>query len=56
MATPPFLGHSRPDIPTEYRAYQAGQHIIIFRIKDTTIYVVRVLHGSMDFIDMFSSC
>ena len=51
----PGLGHARPDIPAEYRAYQAGQHILIFRVADTTIYVVRVLHGSMDFTDKFSS-
>ena len=51
----PCLGHSRSDIPPEYRAYQAGQHVIIFRAEDGTIYVVRVLHGSMDFIDKLSS-
>ena len=47
----PGLGHFRPDIPPEYRAYQAGQHIIIFRVENITIYVVRVFHGSMDFTD-----
>ncbi|MGR3318589.1 MAG: type II toxin-antitoxin system RelE/ParE family toxin [Candidatus Anammoxibacter sp.] len=35
---------------------RVGQHIIIFRVEDTTIYIVRVLHGSMDFIDKLSSC
>ena len=45
----PQIGHRRPDIPSEYRAFQAGQHVIVFRIKEKTIYVVRVLHGCMDF-------
>lgn len=47
----PDIGHSRPDIPSEYKAYQVGQHIIIFRIEGSIVYVVRVLHSSMDFID-----
>ncbi len=51
----PSLGHSRPDIPPQYKAYQAGQHIIIFRVAKSTIYVVRVLHGSMNFTDKFSA-
>ncbi|MCH8209292.1 MAG: type II toxin-antitoxin system RelE/ParE family toxin [Nitrospinae bacterium] len=45
----PKLGHKRPDIPPEYKAYPVGQHVIVFRVEDQTVYVVRVLHGSMDF-------
>ncbi len=45
----PNLGHKRPDLPPEYRAYPAGQHVIVFRVKEKIVYVVRVLHGSMDF-------
>jgi len=45
----PRLGHKRPDLPPEYRVFQAGQHIIVFRIKEKTVYVIRVLHGCMDF-------
>jgi toxin ParE1/3/4 len=45
----PHLGHRRPDIQAEYRAFQAGQHIIVFRTEKKTVYVVRVLHSCMDF-------
>lgn len=45
----PHLGHKRSDIPPKYRAFQAGQHIVVYRIKENIIYVVRVLHGCMDF-------
>jgi len=51
----PALGHSRSDIPPLYKAYQAGQHIIICRVEESKIYVVRVLHGSMNFTDKFSA-
>jgi toxin ParE1/3/4 len=46
----PGIGHSRSDIPERYNAHQAGQHVIIFRVEAETVYVVRVLHGSMDFV------
>ena len=46
----PGIGHRRLDIPERYRAHQAGQHVIIFRVEAETVYVVRVLHGSMDFV------
>ena len=43
------LGHHRKDIPDRYKAYRAKEHFIIFRVDGNNIYVVRVLHGSMDF-------
>ena len=49
IRTNPGIGHSRLDVPQRYKARQAGQHVIIFRVEAETIYVVRILHGSMDF-------
>ncbi|QPJ61305.1 MAG: type II toxin-antitoxin system RelE/ParE family toxin [Candidatus Nitronauta litoralis] len=51
----PGVGHKRPDLPPEYDAYPEGEHILIFRVKEKTIYVVRVLHGRMDFHRVFKS-
>lgn len=50
LATNPLLGHWRPDIPQTYKAYHAGQHIIVYRVQEHIIYVVAILHSSMDFI------
>lgn len=50
----PQLGHKRPDVPPDYRAYPAGQHVIIFRVEVKRVYVVRVLHGRMDFSPRFT--
>ena len=50
----PRLGHKRSDIPSEYDAYLAGEHIIVFRVEKKIIYVVRVLHGHMDFSSIFN--
>ena len=45
----PFSGHAREDIPSGYQAWNINEHIIIYRIENETIYLVRVLHGKMDF-------
>lgn len=45
----PNSGHSRPDIPRNYQVVQAGEHMIIYRVEVTKIYVIRVLHASMNF-------
>ena len=44
----PGIGHKRLDLPSDCRAFQAGQHLVIFRVEETVIYVLRILHGSMD--------
>ena len=45
----PNSGHGRPDIPVNYQVVQAGEHMIIYRVEEMKIYVIRVLHASMDF-------
>ena len=45
----PNSGHSRPDIPVNYQVVQAGEHMIVYRVEETKIYVIRVLHASMNF-------
>lgn len=46
---PKLYGHSRPDIPQIYRAYKIGEHSLIYRIEADIVYLVAILHGSMDF-------
>lgn len=46
---PGLYGHTRPDIPQTYRAYKIGEHSLIYRIEDRTVYLIAILHGSMDF-------
>lgn len=45
----PYSGHSRSDIPKIYQVVQAGEHMIIYRVEEIKIYIVRVLHASMNF-------
>ncbi|MBO3463052.1 type II toxin-antitoxin system RelE/ParE family toxin [Aetokthonos hydrillicola Thurmond2011] len=45
----PMLGHWRSDIPQTHKAYNAGEHIIVYRVVAQTVYVVAILHSRMDF-------
>lgn len=45
----PFAGHGREDLPEVYSAWNVGEHVMIFRTEESIIYIVRVLHGKMDF-------
>jgi toxin ParE1/3/4 len=45
----PFSGHIRNDIPDGYQALAVLEHVMIYRVKDKTIYLVRILHGKMNF-------
>ncbi|MEJ0027306.1 MAG: type II toxin-antitoxin system RelE/ParE family toxin [Rhizomicrobium sp.] len=45
----PTSGHACNDIRPGFRRIAAGSHIVFYRKTDAGIYVVRVLHQSMDF-------
>jgi toxin ParE1/3/4 len=49
----PMLGHQRADIPQMYKAYNVGKHVIVYRVEEQMVYVVTILHGSMDFSHKF---
>jgi plasmid stabilization system protein ParE len=46
---PVLYGHSRPDILERYRSHQVGENSIIYRMAENKIFIVAILHGSMDF-------
>jgi len=41
-------GHVRQDIREGRFSYNVGKHVVIYRIDNEGIIVLRVLHGSMD--------
>jgi toxin ParE1/3/4 len=45
----PDLGRAKYGVSGQLKGYKAGKHIIFYRLEDTTIYVVRILHGSMNY-------
>lgn len=44
----PKMGHGRSGLPAVYKIFPAGKHIVVYRVEDTTIYILRVLHEKMD--------
>jgi toxin ParE1/3/4 len=45
----PSLGHSRPDLSRNHKAYNVERHVVVYRLIGQTVSVSRILHGRMDF-------
>lgn len=43
----PESGHRRDDLPQTHRAYLVGSHLVVYRIEDDGVGVVRILHQRM---------
>jgi len=44
----PQLGRERNDLRLGYRTYLVEQHVIYYRLTDTTIIILRILHHRAD--------
>ena len=44
----PQLGRARNDLRTGCRSLQVGQHLAIYEVFSTEVYVLRILHVRMD--------
>lgn len=49
----PYTGHGRDDIPKGYLASNFGEHVMIYRVDGNIVYLIRVLHGKMNFTFQF---
>ncbi|MBC9868540.1 MAG: type II toxin-antitoxin system RelE/ParE family toxin [Opitutae bacterium] len=45
----PTLGRFYDEVYSGLRRHLAGRHIILYRVSDNAVEIVRVLHHSMDF-------
>jgi len=48
LAKSPHLGRGRPEIKPGYRSIADGKHVIFYRVGDSGIEILRILHGRMD--------
>jgi len=48
ISSDPKLGRPCNEIRRGYRKYLVGSHILYYRLKGSTVFVVRVLHQRMD--------
>jgi len=50
----PHIGHARPDLSDQHRAFIAGRHVIVYQLIDKNVFVSRILHSRMDFVQRLS--
>ena len=48
LAQSPHIGRERPEIKPGYRSIAEGKHVIFYRVSDSDIEILRILHGRMD--------
>ena len=44
----PNLGRRRDDLRPGLRSFAAGDYVIIYRVENTTVVIIHILHGSRD--------
>jgi toxin ParE1/3/4 len=49
VADEPRKGRASDEVRQGYRKYAAGSHMLFYRVIDTGIDVIRILHSRMDF-------
>ncbi len=48
LAQSPNMGRERPEIKSGYRSLPEGKHVIFYRVGNSGIDILRILHGRMD--------
>ncbi len=49
----PELGPARPEIAEDMRVLVEGKYLILYRIRSTSVEIVRVVHGARDIETLF---
>lgn len=49
----PEMGRSRPELRPHFRTFPHRSHVIVYMAWNNEIAIVRVLHGSMDYENLF---
>jgi toxin ParE1/3/4 len=53
LASQPNLGRARPDLNTDLRSFPVSEYVIIYRIEDDDVVILRVLRGSRNIEALF---
>jgi toxin ParE1/3/4 len=53
LADNPLMGPARPDIARELRYHPVGNHLLLYRVIQGGIEIVRVVHGARDLLNLF---
>lgn len=47
----PLLGYRHSLLPEDYRCFNVRKHVLVYQIKSSHIYVLRILHQRMNLSD-----
>ncbi len=47
----PFLGYRHNLLPEDHRCFNVRKHVLVYQIKNSHIYVLRILHQRMNLPD-----
>lgn len=51
----PHIGRRRDDLRAGYRSFPVGQYLVFYRVVDSVIQVMHVVHGKRDIESLFGS-
>jgi toxin ParE1/3/4 len=49
----PRMGRMRPDIAADARFLPIGNYVVLYRLTDEVVEIVRVVHGARDVTSLF---
>ena len=53
LASHPYVGRLREDLRPGLRSFPVGQYIVIYRIDQTDVLILHVLHSHRDILRIF---
>ncbi len=53
LAEQPGMGRARPEIRSDLRSFPVGKYVILYRVVDDGVLIVRVVHGARDLSNLF---
>ena len=54
LSRTPLLGEACPQLGGELRRFTAGNYLILYRVRDSEIEIVRVIHGARNIESLLS--
>ncbi len=46
LCSQPWLGRSRPEFGADYRSIVLDRYVVLYRVTQTDIKIIRIVHGS----------
>jgi toxin ParE1/3/4 len=51
----PYAGRSRDELRPGYRSFPVGQYLVFYRLSESRVEIMHVLHGKRDIETLFES-